>query len=75
MEFETLAEVVSETLGCAMDKVTPEARLEEDLGADSLAAMELIMAVEERFDITFEDDMMDKVKTVGELFDYVQTQA
>ena len=48
MLFDDVRDVIVETVGCEAAAVTPEARLNEDLGADSLAAMELIMALEEK---------------------------
>ena len=51
MLFDDVRDVIVETVGCEAAAVTPEARLNEDLGADSLAAMELIMALEEKLDI------------------------
>ena len=55
MDFEKMREVIAETVGCDLEKVTREAELEADLGADSLAAMELVMALEEAFDIEVDD--------------------
>ena len=46
MNFETVRDVIAESLGCDVDKVTMEAKLVEDLGADSLASVELLMAIE-----------------------------
>ena len=71
MDFEKMREVISETVGCDLEKVTREAELEADLGADSLAAMELVMALEEAFDIEVDDSALDQFKTVGDLADYV----
>ena len=47
MEFEKVRDIIVETLGCDAEEVTPEASLSDDLGADSLAAVELVMALEE----------------------------
>ena len=60
-----------ETLSCDADKVTMEARLAEDLEADSLAAVELSMALEEAFGVTIEDGVLPTLKTVGDLVNYV----
>lgn len=73
-EFDKLASIISETLGCAPDKVVRDAQLDSDLGADSLAAMELVMAVEEAFDIEISDTQLDKFKTVADLAEYVEAQ-
>ena len=75
MDFEKLTEVVSETIGCDIEKVTREATLEGDLGADSLAAMELVMALEEAFDCEIDDTALDQFKTVGDLADYLEEKA
>ena len=75
MDFEMLRETIAETLGCDIEKVTREASLEADLGADSLAAMELIMAIEEKFDTTVDDSALDSFKTVADLADYLEKNA
>ena len=75
MDFEKVKEIIVETLSCDADKVTPDARLAEDLEADSLAAVELSMALEEEFDIgelTEEDTA--SVKTVGDLVHFLQSK-
>lgn len=74
MDFEKMREVISETVGCDIEKVTREAKLEEDLGADSLGAMELVMALEEAFDCEISDAELDQFKTVGDLADYLEKQ-
>ena len=56
MDFEKVKEIIVETLSCDADKVTPDARLAEDLEADSLAAVELSMALEEEFGVTIADE-------------------
>lgn len=71
MDFEKVKEIIVETLGCDDDKVTLTARLEEDLEADSLAAAELAMALEEEFDVTIEDEALKNLKTVGDIMDYM----
>lgn len=71
MDFEKVKEIIVETLSCDADKVTMEARLAEDLEADSLAAVELSMALEEAFGVTIEDGVLPTLKTVGDLVNYV----
>lgn len=71
MEFEKLCDVIVDTLGCEADDVKPEARLAEDLGADSLAAVELIMSLEEKAGIHIEDEDAAKLKTVGDIIAYL----
>lgn len=71
MNFENVRNVIAETLGCDVEAVTMEAKLQEDLGADSLAAMELMMALEEAAGISIDDDAMTKMKTVSDIMDYL----
>ena len=72
MEFEKVRDVIVETLGCKAEQVTEQATLEE-LGADSLAAVELIMALEESTGITIDDADAANLKTVGEILNYLKT--
>lgn len=74
MLFDDVRGVIVETVGCEAAAVTPEARLNEDLGADSLAAMELIMALEEKLDIEIDDAELDQFKTVNDLVSYLETK-
>ncbi len=74
MLFDDVRDVIVETVGCEAAAVTPEARLNEDLGADSLAAMELIMALEEKLDIEIDDAELDEFKTVNDLVSYLETK-
>ncbi len=74
MLFDDARDVIVETVGCEAAAVTPEARLNEDLGADSLAAMELIMALEEKLDIEIDDAELDQFKTVNDLVSYLETK-
>ena len=62
-------------MSCDADKVTPEARLAEDLEADSLAAVELSMALEENFGITIPDEDVGTFKTVNDIVEYVKAHA
>jgi len=75
MTFEKVRDIIVETLGCDEDKVSREARLAEDLEADSLAAAELAMALEEELSITIEDDDLKNLKTVGDILDYLSAHA
>ena len=71
MDFEKMKALVAETLNCDLNKVTMEASLAEDLGADSLAAVELSMALEEEFNVTIADEDLPNLKTVGDLYNYM----
>ena len=70
MEFEKMRDIIVETLGCEAEQVTPEASLTEDLGADSLASVELTMALEEATGISIEDSALAEMKTVGDILNY-----
>ena len=71
MEFEKVRDVIVETLGCDAEKVTLEATLAEDLGADSLASVELVMALEEATGISIDDADVANLKTVGDIMTYL----
>ena len=69
--FDKVKSVIVESLNCDEALVTPEARLVEDLGADSLDAVELIMAMEEACSMTFEEDAATQMQTVGDIVSYI----
>ena len=69
--FDKVKTVIVESLNCDEALVTPEARLVEDLGADSLDAVELIMAMEEACNMTFEEDAATQMQTVGDIVSYI----
>lgn len=71
MDHEKVYNVIAETLGCDVSAVTPEAKLQEDLGADSLAAMELMMALEEATGVSIADEAMPTLKTVADVLAYL----
>ena len=68
---EKVKGIIVEQLGVNADQVTREAKVVEDLGADSLDAVELVMAVEEEFGIEVPDDQAENLSTVGAIVDYV----
>lgn len=74
MVYEKLRGMVAEQLGVAQDEVKPEARLREDLQADSASVMMLVMDVESEFGIEVEDDAIEKVKTVKDMADYIEAK-
>jgi acyl carrier protein len=67
--------IVSEQLGVTIDKITRQSAFVEDLGADSLDTVELVMALEEEFDMEIPDEAAEKIKTVGDAIDYIEKQA
>ena len=70
--FEKVKNVIIEQLGVAENNITMEASFIDDLGADSLDIVELIMALEEEFDIEIPDSDAEKVVTVGEVVEYIK---
>jgi acyl carrier protein len=68
---ERVKEIIVEQLGVNADQVTPDAKLLEDLGADSLDAVELVMAIEEEFGIEVPDDEAEKLTTQAKIVAYV----
>jgi acyl carrier protein len=61
-----------EQLGISREELVPEASFSDDLGADSLDIVELVMAMEETFDIEIPDDDAEKIQTIGDVFAYVK---
>ena len=73
MTFEKVRDRIVETLSCDADKVTMEARLAEDLEADSLDAVELNMALEEALGFAIDDEELQNMKTVGDIVRYLES--
>ncbi len=72
--FEKFRECAVEVLQVPAEKVTREARFADDLDADSLDLVELVMALEESFDITVEETELEDIETVGQAFDLVSSK-
>lgn len=72
MIFEKVQEKVSEQLGVEVDEVLMESSFIDDLGADSLDIVELLMALEEEFDIEIPDEEAEKLATVGDVVEYIK---
>jgi acyl carrier protein len=69
---QRVKDIIVEQLGVNANQVTPEARFIEDLGADSLDTVELIMALEEEFGIEVPDEQAEKLLTVGDVVKYIE---
>jgi acyl carrier protein len=67
-----VVDIIMEQLGVEEDEVKPEASFIEDLGADSLDTVELVMALEEEFDMEIPDEEAEKIDTVGKAIDYIK---
>ena len=70
--FERVQNVVSEQLGVDLEKVTPEAEFVQDLNADSLDLVELIMQLEEEFGVEISDEQAESIVTVGDAYEFIQ---
>jgi len=69
---ERVIEIVSEQMGVSKDQITPETSFINDLGADSLDTVELVMELEEEFDITIPDEKAEEIQTVGQAVKYIE---
>ncbi len=67
-----IRELVSGQLGVESSQVVPDARILEDLGADSLDVVELVMALEEAFDLVVSDEDVENLRTIGDVSSYVE---
>ncbi len=72
MIFETIRKLLSEQLDIDEDEITMESTLLEDLGADSIELVDLVMSVEEEYDIEVPDDALDNIRTVGDAVRYLE---
>ena len=69
---DRVIDIVSEQLGVDREKVSPETSFVNDLGADSLDTVELVMELEEEFDITIPDEDAEHIQTVGQAIEYIE---
>jgi acyl carrier protein len=71
---QRVKDIIVEQLGVKPEQVTPEAKFIEDLGADSLDTVELVMALEEEFGIEVPDEQAEKLQSVGDVMKYIEEQ-
>jgi acyl carrier protein len=71
---DRVKEIICEQLGVSADEVTPQASFIEDLGADSLDLVELVMALEEEYGMEISDEDAEKIRTVQDVLDYINKQ-
>lgn len=69
---DRVIDIVAEQLGVSKDQINDETSFVNDLGADSLDTVELVMELEEEFDINIPDDSAEKIQTVGQAIDYIE---
>ena len=72
---EKVRSIIAEQLGVKPEQVTPQASFIDDLGADSLDTVELVMALEEEFGVEIPDEEAEKLITVGDAMKYIETKA
>ncbi len=72
---ERVTKLIVEKLGVEESEVTPEASFTNDLGADSLDTVELIMELEKEFDISIPDEQAEKIQTVGQAIEYIESNS
>lgn len=72
--LDDVREVIVDKLGVDAEKVVPEARFIEDLGADSLDTVELIMGLEDKFDLEISDEDAEKIRTVQDAIHFIQSK-
>ena len=74
MVFEKVRDVIAEQLGVEPDDITPETNLTKDLEADSLDAVEIVMALEEEYGIEIPDDKVEEFQVVGNIVKFIEDQ-
>ena len=72
MEFEKLQQIIAEVLNVDADEITMETTFVDDLGADSLDIFQIIMGIEEEFDVTVDQDVASNVTTVGQALELIK---
>lgn len=70
--FEKVKEIIAKEMGIDKETITMDSRLAEDLGADSLDAVELIMAIEDTFGVSVDDDSATKIKKVSDIVEFLE---
>ena len=75
MIFEKVKKIIVEQLGVEEDEILPESTIIDDLSADSLDIVELMMALEEEFDVEIPESDSDKINCVGDIVDYIKSHS
>ena len=74
MVFDKINDIIVEQLDVEEDAVTMEASITDDLGADSLDVVDLVMSIEESFDVEIPDEEVENIKTVGDIVKYIENK-
>ena len=72
MVFDKVKELISEQLDVKADDITEASNIQDDLGADSLDLFELVMALEDEFDVEIPEDQVENIKTVGDIVKFIE---
>ena len=72
MVFEKIRKILAEQLDANEDDITADTKIEEDLHADSLDVVELLMSIEDEFEVEIPDEEIENLKTVGDVAEYIQ---
>lgn len=72
MVFERIKEILADQLDADLDKMTMESDIANDLGADSLDVVEMLVTIEDEFNITVEDEEIENIKTIGDLVKFIE---
>ncbi len=72
MVFDKVKELISEQLDVKADDITESSNIQDDLGADSLDVVDLVMALEDEFDVEIPEDQVENIKTVGDIVKFIE---
>ena len=72
MVFEKIKEILADQLDADVDDLTMDTNIAKDLGADSLDVVELLMSIEDEFEVEIPDEEIENIRTIGELTEYIQ---
>ncbi len=73
MVFEKIKKMLAEQLDANAEEMTMETKIDEDLGADSLDVVELLMSIEDEFEVEIPDEEIENLKTIGDVVEYIQS--
>ena len=73
MVFEKIKEILADQLDANADEMTMETKIAEELGADSLDVVELLMSIEDEFEVEIPDEEIENLKTIGDVVEYIQS--
>ena len=75
MTFEKITEILAEQLDAERDAMTADTKIADDLGADSLDLVDLLMSIEDEFGIEIPDEDVENIQTIGDLVDYINSKS